>query len=132
MGLFGPKIYKPENLTYVPPPKPSGVHGTQKLARTDKELRAAWLLGHGWGKGIPVLESVESGQVLRYRGENSLVCFGPPGSGKFTDLQARCVIECAGTYSQLMIDASGGQIAAGTLAELRKHATVFGAATRCC
>jgi len=106
-------------------PEPSGVYGTQGFSHTDAHLTEAGLLGHGWGEGIPVCESLESGAVLRYCGENSLTCFGPPGAGKFTDLIARAVIECAATRSQFIIDASGGQIAAGTIHELRKYARVI-------
>lgn len=89
-------------------PRPSGAHGSQGLGKTDADLRAAGLLGGKYGEGIRVGASLESGETLRYAGldaENSLVGYGPPGSGKGVAFQINSLAEA--NASSVTIDPSG-------------------------
>lgn len=88
-------------------PNASGAHGDQGISWTDADLKAAGLLGAGYGEGIRIGASWESGTPLRYAGgdaENSLIGFGPPGSGKGVCFQIPAALEFE---SQVTIDPSG-------------------------
>jgi type IV secretory pathway TraG/TraD family ATPase VirD4 len=88
-------------------PRASGAHGSQGISWTDAELRAAGLLGAGFGEGIRIGASWDSGTPLRYAGEdaeNSIIGFGPSGSGKGVCFQIPAGMEFNG--SQVIIDPS--------------------------
>jgi type IV secretory pathway TraG/TraD family ATPase VirD4 len=98
-------------LLRTPPPalpSPSGAHGSQGLDSSEAALRAAGLLGPGRGEGIRVGACWETGEPLRYAGdaaENSIIGFGPPGSGKGVDFEIPAGLEFSG--SQAYVDPSG-------------------------
>ena len=98
-------------LIKTPPPPlpiPSGVHGSQDLNWTAPQLRAARLLGPEYGEGVRVGACWETGEPLRYAGEdaeNSIIGFGPPGSGKGTCFEIVAGLEYTG--SSVWIDPSG-------------------------
>ena len=98
-------------LLKTPPPalpSSSGVHGSQGLDSSAAALRAAGLLGAGRGQGIRVGACWETGEPLRYAGEdaeNSIIGFGPPGSGKGVDFQIPAGLEFGG--STVWVDPSG-------------------------
>jgi type IV secretory pathway TraG/TraD family ATPase VirD4 len=98
-------------LLKEPPPAipiPSGVHGSQALDWSAASLRAARLLGAGYGEGFRVGACWEDGAPLRYAGEeaeNSIIGFGPPGSGKGVSFQTAALLEYTG--SSFSIDPSG-------------------------
>ena len=98
-----------------PLPRPSGVFGDQGLDWTDAHLTGAHLLGANYGEGVRVAASWESGKPLRYadaEAENSIIGFGPPGSGKGVAFQAPALLEFHGSAkaprgSSFTIDPSG-------------------------
>jgi type IV secretory pathway TraG/TraD family ATPase VirD4 len=97
-------------ITDPPPalPSPSGAYGSQNLDWSAHSLRVAGLLGAGYGQGIRVGACWETGEPLRYAGddaENSIIGFGPPGGGKGTCFQIVAGLEFMG--SSFWIDPSG-------------------------
>ena len=98
-------------LVKTPPPAlpiSSGVYGSQNLDWTAAHLRGARLLGAGHGEGIRVGACWEDGSPLRYAGEdaeNSIIGFGPPGSGKGVCFEIGAGLEYRG--SSVWIDPSG-------------------------
>jgi hypothetical protein len=116
--------------TPAPPiPPRSYAHGSARRA-TDDEVAAAKLTGAQWGDGIRIGYD-SSGNIMRYLGENSLVTFGAPGTGKFTDLIAPAMIEYGanirrgGPGASCVIVDQKGQISAVTIAERRKLGEVI-------
>jgi type IV secretory pathway TraG/TraD family ATPase VirD4 len=94
-------------LVKTPPPNlplPSGVHGDQALDSDAKALRSAGLLGPRPGEGVRIGACWETGEALRYVGENSIIGFGPPGSGKGVCFQSVAALEFDG--SQVFVDPS--------------------------
>ena len=89
-------------------PIPSGVHGSQSLDWTAAHCRAARLLGRRRGDGIRIGACWETGEPLRYAGDDaelSVIGFGPSGQGKGTCFQIVAGLEFNG--SQVYIDPSG-------------------------
>lgn len=90
-------------LVKEPPPalpRPSGTHGSQGISWTDADLKACGLLGAGYGEGIRVGASQETGTPLRYAGEDaelSIIGFGPSGSGKGVAFQGPAIMEFHGS-----------------------------------
>jgi type IV secretory pathway TraG/TraD family ATPase VirD4 len=111
-------------LLKTPPPVlpcPSGVHGSQGLDSSAAALRTAGLLGPRRGQGIRVGACWDTGDALRYAGddaENSIIGFGPPGSGKGVCFQIPAALEFSG--SQVLVDPSG-QIFMTCAAELGRR-----------
>jgi type IV secretory pathway TraG/TraD family ATPase VirD4 len=97
-------------VTDPPPaiPSPSGAYGDQVLDRSAARLRAAGLLGARYGDGIRFGSCWDTGEPLRYAGddaENSIIGFGPTGSGKGVAEQVVALLEFTG--SSFNIDPSG-------------------------
>jgi type IV secretory pathway TraG/TraD family ATPase VirD4 len=95
-------------------PRPSGVLGNQGLGSTNADLQQAGLLSPKC-EGVRVGASWETGDPIRYAGpdaENSIIGFGPPGSGKGVAFQAPALMEFHGSVeaprgSSFTIDPSG-------------------------
>ena len=90
-------------LVKEPPPalpRASGTHGDQGISWTDADLKKCGLLGAGFGEGIRVGASRETGTPLRYAGEDaelSIIGFGPSGSGKGVAFQVPSIMEFHGS-----------------------------------
>ena len=96
---------KEETIT---PPEASGVHGSQGLGWSAADLKSTGLLGPRCGEGIRVGACWETGEPLRYAGpdaENSIIGFGPPGSGKGVVFQCGALMEFQG--ASVTVDPSG-------------------------
>jgi type IV secretion system protein VirD4 len=127
MMLSGQKVGLPVNaggtkkffgLVEDPPPalpQPSGVFGSQGLGWAVADLSAARLLGWKYGQGLRIGSCWDNGEPLRYAGEdaeNSVLGFGPPGSGKGVAFQCPQILETAGGpgvrgKSSFTVDPSG-------------------------
>jgi type IV secretory pathway TraG/TraD family ATPase VirD4 len=97
----------------VPLPRPSGVLGNQGLGSTNADLQQAGLLNPQC-EGVRVGASWESGEPIRSGrdAENSIIGFGPPGSGKGVAFEAPAIMEFHGSAeaprgSSFTIDPSG-------------------------